>query len=837
MATLAYDPNQPQNSTGTNVLAEGNNSAENSYVSNGNPYGQYATPSISSTSSQPQQQTQQNASRKSNTGASSGQHTNVQTYVDKNKQSSQQLGQAVENKLQNTADLVRQNTQNVNQKFQQNVNQGSLENWETAVDRSKQAFQQASQSQAPQQNYVSNEAKIYNPTANQQPDKSGIQLTGNDNAITMNQTYSPEDQALIDSNMARVIFGDGTSKDFATQSEAQTAINDWNKQNPGYYNYGDQEQLSLSDKELSDILNAQYQGPRDLYQTQGYNDLFNQVNEAQALQDLASGSGYKGELLRQTFSNPNTQYTQGQKLLDDMLLGQGSVNESLKQKAGSLGQSPTGQLSDDFSKTVKDARSLASERTKAMEDVRTGSRSVLDETAQAREAEINNRLNDVLANWEKYPDYFREKFTQSADSAKQTTAATNQYNDAKKNVDSITAELNKWKERAKDTMRWGTEKPQKEIANLQNQLASANKALSNSQQQLQSLSQPNISEGSLGLSQLEAEMLGIQGGEGIYDLLSKGGIDSLIRTGQSDINKLISRDEQNQLSRLQSIAELADDYGSVDSGINFLNKFTNQDLAGTQTALDALDLDYLRDQLQGRESQFRSDADSSNITGYGRGKATSGGALGTKKKTAEKYLTQNLGDLLESSGGYRNMYSDEGVNQDTVNQILGLAKGTNTGEFGTGSNYGLSSGSIGNVGGGSTDAWNPLTGSYLAYGDVAGRNLERLGEGYTNLVQDAFGNNVVSDILGGTQGKIVGEIGRGLSNVASGVNSALFGSSEGLKEKAQAKANAAAVSDLKNKINQSLNNQGYSNQFNVINNQQRDLELLQLLGLLDTTNR
>ena len=353
----------------------------------------------------------------------------------------------------------------------------------------------------------------------------------------------------------------------------------------------------------------------------------------------------------------------------------------------------------------------------------------------------------------------------------------------------------------------------------------------------------------LGLSQFEAAMLGIQGGEGLYNILSQeDGIDNLIKTAQANKERLISQDEQSQLARLQSIAELANDYGSADSGIDFRNQYINRDLAGTQSALDALDMDHLRNALQGAEKQFRDNASGTSLTGYGRGKATSGGAFGTKKKTATTYLTENLGNLINKSGGYRNIYSDEGIDQDTVNRILGLAQGMNTGDYNWSDNYGLAAGNLANLnidGIEMDELTNPATWATSSvsipallaiYGSqLAGNNTERLGEGIAN-----FGQNLGGDSLGGilsTPGNILGEIGRGLSGIGSSVGGALFGSSKGLKEKAQAKANAAAVEDLRNQVDRWLANQGVANQLNVKQDVQRDLDLLELLGMLDTTNR
>ena len=131
----------------------------------------------------------------------------------------------------------------------------------------------------------------------------------------------------------------------------------------------------------------------------------------------------------------------------------------------------------------------------------------------------------------------------------------------------------------------------------------------------------------LGLSQLEAEALGVKGGEGLYNLLKDdiegtsgtNTIDNLLKTAQADKNQLVSRNEQSQLARLQSLAQLANDYGSANSGINFRNEYTNADLAGKQNATSALDMENFKNLVQGAEKNFRADAKASNITGQGYG--------------------------------------------------------------------------------------------------------------------------------------------------------------------------------------------------------------------------
>lgn len=821
MSTVAFDPNkdESQNSTNTNVLNpqyEGSSTTTSSqqappqYVSDGNPYGSHGTP--------PSPQPQQNTGRQTAKTPTSGQHTNVQSYVEKNKQSSQDLGQAVGNKLTTTADQIKQNTQNVNKQFQQGMDAGSLQGWQNARNEAGQAFQNASQQQAQSQTWKDNQAQRYTPTQ-------------------ADQGYSPEDQALIDSNKARVNFGDGTSKDFDTEIEATNAIEEWNRLNPGYYQYGDQSDLGVSDQRLADILNVKYTGPSDLSQMKGYADLTNQSREAQTLQDLAQGNQFKGELLKQTFSNPNEQYSLGNQRLDDLLLGQGQVGKNLQDTAKSM--MGEGSVNDYFNQNVQSQRELAAQRGQDLDTLRKNVREDLTQTALQRESEINQRLSDIEKNWENYPQYFRDILTnelanqqQGMEKRRELESLTPQIQDIQNRIAQNIKRLNAPSSMFGRGMSDGYYRNQ--IANLESQLA----PLLEKQQSLSQYKDFDPNNINLGLSALEAEMLGIKGGEGLYNILSQeGGIDNLIRTAESNRNQLISRDEQSQLARLQSIAELANDYGSQNSGIDFRNQYTDRDLAGTQNALSALDMDNFARVLQGAEKDFRDTTGATNLTGYGRGKATSGGALGSKKKTAETYINQNLGELLKDTNSYRNMYDDSGINQDNINSILGLAqqvKGNNY--LDPTSNTGL------NLSGHLENAGMKDLGKYIGpeaplnYQGMIGQGYQSLGNEYDNIIRGLAGNSVVGDILS-TPGNYVRELGRGIENTTNEISKALFGSDKGLKDKAQAKAQAAAISDLSNKIDKSLQQQGYGNQLTVQNNAQRDMELLRLLGLLDTTNR
>lgn len=851
---------QPQTPPATTSQPTSGASTGSSYVSDGNPYGKYG-----STQSQA-------PSRKTTSAPSSGAYTNVQTYVDKNKQSGEQLGQGVAKKLTTTSDIARQNLQNVQNKFQQGVNAGSLEDYGNAVNQAKGAFQEASTAQGPNRTWNANQASMYAPNKNEQG------------------AYSVEDQALIDSNKARVTYGDGSTKEYGTQAEAQNAIDSYNQTNPGYFTYGDVAPLSVSDQRLSDILNASYKGPSELSETSGYNKAYNAYQDVANLQNQALSTGPKTELLNRTFSGPTTQYNLGNKLLDELLLGQGNANKALTDTAKTLGKTATGKVGDEFSDVAKSSRQSALQRGTEMEGIKNQARQALNETANTRTAEVNNRINEVVDNWESYPQYFRDRFQKELD-AQGIKVDLNQkfkdvankysggYEGAVSDVASSQKELQDINSRIGDLNAQDAEYIKKIVYSpplgkfidlssgspqpvddqrLQKIFDSANKsgigipstggttipytmesyknAFSDSsgellsqqlgqlvgdrdraQGKLQNASQiieqakpyleykdfdPNAFN--LGLSQLEAEALGVKGGEGLYNLLKDQGIDKLLKTSTADKNKLISQNEQSQLSRLQSIAQLAKDYGQTGSGIDYRNQFTDRDLAGTQNATSALDIDNFRNMLQGSERDFRTDASGANIVGQGYGTGSSGGAFGTKRAQSWKTLEQNLGDLIEANNGYRNIYSDQGVNKDLLKQIAQNAQGGET--FNTG-------------------YVNP---------DLVG-TAQDVGAIPQDMLQNLLGNKNIATTAATNYALLSNPVTflPGLANIFGGM---VGGSSAEAQGRADYAAQQNALANLQANITNKINTSGLKNQLSVGKNTAQDLELYKLLGMLDTTN-
>ncbi len=868
MAYISQDPNTNEESNTTNVLAPtvapttqapptaptsvSTSAPSGGYVSTGNPYGKYATPG------QPQAPAGTSASsRKTSTGPSSGLQTNVQTYAEKNIASSKGLGSAVAGKLQNTSDIAKQNLAKVENKYQQGMEAGSLANRDTALQEAQTGFTEAATAAGPERTFKSNEASMYMPTK------------------TAEGAYSAEDQALVDANKARVTYGDNSTKEFATQAEAQAEITDYNKANPGYYTYGEEAPGTVAKDRLSEILNAEYKGPTQLSDIAGYSDTYNKFQDVSSLQDQALKGRSKEELLNRTFAAPTGEYTKGSRLLDELLLGQGEAASTLKSTAEKLGSTPTGMIQDEFKSRGKDARAQAVQRATEIGGIKEEARKALTETAAGRSEEVNNRINDVIKDWDKYPTYFKDRFkgelekhNVSSQKKQEYDAMLPSYQQAKSTVASYdneygkaltenkaleTFDRNKFQELLNTSMgldRYSSpDKVQAArnevtkyddllkmagyggvdssyggtynagygdaisvadvLVNLKSQQAAVKQSratLADLEPRYQELSQfanfdPNALD--VNLSQLEAETLGVQGGEGLYNILKEQGVEGLIKTAAYDKNKLVSTDEQSQLARLQSIAEMAKDYGVSGSGVNVVNPYGDRDLAGQQTALSALDMENFKRQLQGAEKGFRTDAAASNISGVGSGTGSSRGLFGKKKASATKTLEQNFGDLLSQNNAMRNMYSDTGVNKDLLKQIIGKAKAEET--F-----------NVGNVDPG-----------------AVGGSLEAIG-GVNDSLRGLLGNTPL-----GSDGAQLALLTNQLTApyaLANIFGSTLGGSRAAAQGQADTNAYNAAMVNLQANITNKINTSGLKNQLSIGKNAQQDMELFKLLGLLDTTN-
>lgn len=345
------------------------------------------------------------------------------------------------------------------------------------------------------------------------------------------------------------------------------------------------------------------------------------------------------------------------------------------------------------------------------------------------------------------------------------------------------------------------------------------------------------SRGGLDLGSIEAETLGVREGAGLYNVLRNDQerealLSNIDARGTLDRNRLISRDQQSQLAELQRLAQLSQDYGTSDSGLDFRSQYQDADLAETQDALAALNLDSLGRTLTGAEERFREDA-ARDTTGVGKGKARYKKGLfrgrGTKRATA--YETANLRDILEGQGydfdSDPSQYVSD-ANVDLLRNLSDLSKRENVDTSDAEDLYdGLSSWAgednvlLDSLGLGGLGKVATLGGAIGTGAEI----VEGLGQG----LEDA---RILGDIGAGI-GEGIKNIGREVGNFSDNI----FGSGKSAaRKKAKAQARKRAAEDLQRKLNDKFSSSGFTNRVNVSDTDQtiqRQRDLMDILGAID----
>ncbi len=366
--------------------------------------------------------------------------------------------------------------------------------------------------------------------------------------------------------------------------------------------------------------------------------------------------------------------------------------------------------------------------------------------------------------------------------------------------------------------------------------------------------------GTTQLNPYEAALLGVSSGEGLYNL---GG--DAVKMTQLERGKMISKDEFARQSALANLAKL-DQANELKREL----KYADESLAGTQSAADALDIAGTRAALNEAETSFRQQAEDANITGSGRGKASKGNWLGTKTRTAQTTIKNNVADMLTAAGYDMNsevgqkvaksILSDEqatarfltGAGKKSTVQSNGVLQGAAMGA-GTGATLGsttgtpvgtalgaaggaligagLNSGNIGEValfGAASPGLWTDLAADLDQYGiPVVGA----VGQGVED-VRNVAGNFVtgIGNIFGGSAGSVIGNLGSSIAGI----------SGSDLQKAAQRKADNAARKDLLKNYKNYLAQAGFSNRIGVSATDKAAVDRLaglqQLLSRLDKTN-
>lgn len=507
-----------------------------------------------------------------------------------------------------------------------------------------------------------------------------------------------------------------------TQEQVQR-LSDFTTQQSGL----NQEQESdLTDDQFSDIINAKYQGPMNLVDTGDiYTGLSKQAEKASRIGNLAQSTEGIEQLLRDDFTRGGRQYTKGSSKLDNLLMGQQTDAMAQMQDLGSQIDSKENILKN----VANQARQVAGQTSSDIDATRRQSRDVFSNLASERKQQVDNRIKDVIDNWDNLPAHFRN-------------------------------------------------------------------AMSNP-------------DGTVNLSALEASTLGVQSGEGLYNL---SGSD-LFGTAEDPIvaaerARLISSGEQGNLDRINALSRLAE----KGEGLFDIGEYFDSDKAGTQSALDALSLQGVRDKLTSAEKGFRKDA-ARNQVGVGKGSSRYNAGWGRRKKVSRSSRQDaNLRDILASQGYDfdSDIQTKDTSNMDYIKNLSNIAKGRVEGQEG----FDI------------TDMNDLLGGGLVNMGTVGLSDQ-------LNTAKDAIWDNANNPLLNmATLG-----LGGGLGNLGSSI---FGGGKSKAKRQAQAEAVRNATKDLQSKLGTQLNQSGFRNRIGVSDNEQtqkRDADLMELLRKLDTTNK
>lgn len=362
--------------------------------------------------------------------------------------------------------------------------------------------------------------------------------------------------------------------------------------------------------------------------------------------------------------------------------------------------------------------------------------------------------------------------------------------------------------------------------------------------------------GTTNLNPYEAALLGVSSGEGLYNL---GG--DAVKTANLERARMVSQDEFARQQALANLAQL-----DQDKTLSTNLKYSDKDLAGTQTAADALDVEGTRAALNDAERSFRTDAEGANLVGYGTGKASKGNWLGKKTRTASTTIKNNVADMLTKAGYDMNsevgqkaaksiLSSEEATSKfltgasrsnevSADGTLQGAATGAATGAslgsvvpgIGTaiGAGVGASAGAY--LGGGTADPYQQQEEVFRSLG------LEPIADAYRGVRNTAAtGFDAINDVYKYTpSGAILNQI-PGFSNLASSISSSIRGiDTSALGKAAKQKANKAAQANLLKNYQNYLSGQGFSNRIGVSATDKAAVDRLsglqQLLAKLDKTN-
>lgn len=542
---------------------------------------------------------------------------------------------------------------------------------------------------------------------------------------------------------------------------------------------------------FKEVINAKYQGPESLRQSGLYQGASDKVGTAQTTLNQTKTAAGREDMLKDMYSKRG-EYTRGLNKLDSSILNSSQSGVQGLQNAAQA----QGNISQKLDKAQLASGNLAQNRTQEIKGIRDDARNTFTTGKKAEEAATDERLSTVVKDWDKLPEYFRNIIrNKEKDNAATNDEAVSRFK-TENNYDQVGQQQSqaqaavqaaqKAENQAQINFNMGiggtTEQDlnnaKAAVANAHSKYSALSSQKANLDSQYNDLSN-NYNKNAVNLSDAESKMLGIENGEGLYNL----GADA-IKTAAYDKEKLISRDEQARQAALSQLAGL-DNSNMLDTNL----KYGNAGKAGLQSASDAIDITGTRAGLNEGEENFRDYAEGATLTGTGSKKNKSSG----KRYYADQ--SANLKDVLSNAGyDFDSDLSKRGPNNS---QISASSVGSTTFD---------------------EDA-NGLLSPY--------QNQNSASQGAQAAVDYAT--------LGAAP--IMRQLGINIPGITD-VGSLFGGQASSKQSKNEAKGMAQA--DLEAKMKNAISTSGFQNRFAVTDNQatkSRTTALEQLLANLDKTNK
>lgn len=612
---------------------------------------------------------------------------------------------------------------------------------------------------------------------------------------------------------------------------------------------------------FADIINAQYQGPQSLQQAGLYDPAAQKARAAQQAGQLTQTALGREQLLKDVFGRQRD-YGRGVSKLDALLLNasQQGVQQLQEQAQPALQAQQALQAAQNLSANEAAQRKAAIEQIRSgargelvgarTQEEQAVEKRIDDLTKTPAVDEQGNKIplldsagkqvvdaggNPVFqTEWDRLPEYFRQSLANKATQTKtvqqealaglQTqfkpqieaeTQLSSQRNNLNKQLENIRTQIMKLGtpgltgdssrnesvyQAKRDELSQRASQISEQLKAVDSQLAGV-KSTPEYQQYQQQLAQTNaINANQWTLSPEEAAILGIQAGEGLYNIRPED-----IQTAKAERERLVTKDE---LSRQLALAQLAGTDLSRELQKDL--RYTDLEKAGTQDLTSSLDVDAFRRSLNEAQDRFKKSAEDSTLTGFGKKTVSRGNISGTKKKTYYAQQQGNVADMLRQAGyDVSKLEPSEAKsllsNKDLLNRYLGA---TSTSRDEEGSNLGQLAKDAGMT---MATAGSPL--GILKSVDTMQGLLEELGlggvsEGISDVrniaaspfrgIGDVVGNNVVGDIFQGIGGAIGG--------IDAGE----------MRSHGTGKAKQMAIRDLQKKYEDYLKSQGFENRANIV---------------------